>query len=159
MLLTTQHIRLSTGTGKARMADDPGNSSQSATIRRTQCLRAAGEVCILGRWKYFERYSEMRRVPVVRTQSTFGRRDMWGKQGHADPVGSQMIVKSAVAFAGSSLGEPASRAHHPRFYANVRLRSLSPPSSRPFLHSKKQILFQSDSLQLELTQNSAIHFV
>ena len=53
---------------KARMTDDPGNSDQNATIRRTQGLRAAGEVRILGRWKYFERYSEKRRVPVVRTQ-------------------------------------------------------------------------------------------
>jgi hypothetical protein len=56
---------------KARMTDDPGNSSQAATIHRTQGLRAAGEVRILGRWKYFERYSEKGRVPVVSTQSSF----------------------------------------------------------------------------------------
>jgi hypothetical protein len=40
---------------KARMTDDRGNSSQNATIRRTRGLRAAGEVRILGRWKYSER--------------------------------------------------------------------------------------------------------
>ena len=54
---------------KARMTDDPGNSSQNATIRRTQGLRAAGEVRILGRWKYFERHSETGRVPVCSLQS------------------------------------------------------------------------------------------
>src|ERR1017187_10769150 len=107
MLLTTQHIRVSTGTGKARMTNDPGNSSQNATIRRTQGLRAAGEVRILGRWKYFERYSKKGRVPVVRTQSAFGLRSMWGNQNHADPVGSQMFLKLAMAFAGSTLGEQA----------------------------------------------------
>jgi hypothetical protein len=63
---------------KARMTDDPGNSSQAATIHRTQGLRAAGEVRILGRWKYFERYSEAGRVPAVRTQSAFGLRSMGG---------------------------------------------------------------------------------
>jgi hypothetical protein len=68
------------------MTDDPGNSSQNATIRRNQGLRAAGEVLILGRWKYLERYSEKRRVPVVRTQSAFGLRSVWGNQYHADPV-------------------------------------------------------------------------
>ena len=52
----------------ARMTDAPSNSSQNATIRRTQGLRAAGEVRILGRWKYFETYSEKGRVPLVRTQ-------------------------------------------------------------------------------------------
>ena len=108
------------------MTDEPGNFSQNATIRRTQGLRAAGEVRILGRWKYFERYSEMGRVPIVRTQSAFGRRSMWGKQGHADPVGSQMIVKSAVAFARLTLGGQAWTAHHPRFHANVRLCSSCP---------------------------------
>jgi hypothetical protein len=65
---------------KARMTDDPGNSSQAATIRRAQGLRAAGEVRILGRWKYFERYSEKGHVPVMRTQSAFGLRSMWGTQ-------------------------------------------------------------------------------
>jgi hypothetical protein len=105
------------------MTDDPGDSCQNATIRRTQGLRAAGEVRILGRWKYSERYSEKRRVPVVRTQSAFGLRSMWGNQYHADPIGSQMFVKLAVAFARSTLGEQALTAHHPRFYANVRLTS------------------------------------
>jgi hypothetical protein len=57
---------------KAPMTDDPGNSSQKAAPRRTQGLRAAREVRILGRWKYFERYSQAGRVPVVRTQSAFG---------------------------------------------------------------------------------------
>jgi hypothetical protein len=56
---------------KARMTDDPGNSNQAATIRPAQGLRVAGEVRILGRWKYFERYSEKGRVPVVRTPSSF----------------------------------------------------------------------------------------
>ena len=65
---------------KARMTDDPGNSSQAATIRRPQGLRAAGEARILGRLKYFERYSEKGRVPVVRTQSAFGLQSMWGNQ-------------------------------------------------------------------------------
>ena len=60
------------------MTDDPGNSGQNATIRRTQGLRAASEVRSLGRWKYFERYSEKGRVPVVRTQSAFGLRSMGG---------------------------------------------------------------------------------
>jgi len=60
------------------MPDDPINSSQAATIRRAQGLRAAGEMRILGRWKYFERYSETGRVPVVRTQAAFGLRSMWG---------------------------------------------------------------------------------
>jgi len=87
------------------MTDDPGNSGQNVTICRTPGLRAAGEVRILGRWKYFERYSEKRRVPVVRTQSAFGLRSMWGNQNHSDPVGSQMIVKLAVAFARWTLGE------------------------------------------------------
>jgi hypothetical protein len=68
------------------MTGDPGNSSQNATIRRTQGLLAASEVHILGRWKYFERYSEMGRVPIVRTQSAFGLRSMWGNQNQADPV-------------------------------------------------------------------------
>ena len=63
---------------KARMTNDPGNSSQAATIHRTQGLRPAGEVRMLGRWKYFERYSEKGRVPVVRTQSAFGLRSMGG---------------------------------------------------------------------------------
>jgi len=67
---------------KARMTDDPGNSSQNGTIRRNQGLRAAGEVRILGRWKYFERYSAKRRVPVVRTHSAFGLRCMWANQYH-----------------------------------------------------------------------------
>jgi hypothetical protein len=89
------------------MTDDPGNSGQNATIRRAQGLRAAGEVPILGRRKYFERYSEKGRVPVVRTQSAFGLRSMWGNQNHADPVGSQMFVKLAVAFARSTSGEQA----------------------------------------------------
>ena len=40
---------------EARMTDDPGNSSQNAMIHPAQGLRAAGEVCILGRWKYFEK--------------------------------------------------------------------------------------------------------
>ena len=62
----------------ARMTDAPSNSSQTATIHRTQGLRAAGEVRILGRWKYFERYSAAGRVPVVRTQSAFGLRSMGG---------------------------------------------------------------------------------
>ena len=141
------------------MTDGPGNFSQNATIRRTQGLRATGEMRILGCWKYFERYSEKRRVPVVRTQSAFGLRSMWGNQYHADPVGSQMIVKLAVAFAGSTLGEQALTAHHPRFHANVRLCSSCPPSSRPFLQSRKQILFQSDSLRFELTQDFALHCV
>jgi hypothetical protein len=57
---------------KARMTDDAGNCSQNATIHRTQSLQAAGEVRILGCWKYFERYSEKGRVPVVRTRSAFG---------------------------------------------------------------------------------------
>jgi len=65
---------------KVRMTDDPTNSSQAATIRRAQGLRAAGEVRILGRWKYFERYSETGRVPVVRTQSAFGLQSMSGNQ-------------------------------------------------------------------------------
>src|ERR1035441_5586193 len=99
----------------------------------------------------------MGRVPVVRNQSVFGLRSLWGNQHHAHPVGSQMIVKLAVAFARSTLGEQALTAHHPGFHANVRLCSLCPPSSRPFLHSRKQILFQSNSLQLELTQNSALY--
>ena len=60
----------------ARMTDAPSNSSQNATIRRAQGLRAAGEVRILGRWKYFERYSEKGRVPVMRTQSAFGLQSM-----------------------------------------------------------------------------------
>jgi hypothetical protein len=68
------------------MTGDPGNSGQNATIRRAQGLRPAGEVRILGRWKYFERYSEMGCVPIVRTQSAFGLRRMWGNQYHADPV-------------------------------------------------------------------------
>src|ERR1035441_8450751 len=63
---------------KTRMTDDPGNFSQKAAPRRTQGLRAAGEVHILARWKYFERYSEKGRVPVVRTQSAFGLRSMGG---------------------------------------------------------------------------------
>ena len=63
---------------KARMTDDPGNSSQNAAIHRTQGLRAASEVRILGRWKYFERYSEKGRVPIVRTQSPFELQGMWG---------------------------------------------------------------------------------
>ena len=78
MLLTTQPICVSTGPGKAHMTDGPGNFSQNATIRRTQGLRATGEMRILGCWKYFERYSEKRRVPDVRTQSAFGLRSMWG---------------------------------------------------------------------------------
>jgi hypothetical protein len=65
---------------KARMTDDPGNSSQYATIRRTQGLRAAGEARIVGRCKYFERYSEKGRVSVMTTQSAFGLRSMWGNQ-------------------------------------------------------------------------------
>jgi hypothetical protein len=65
---------------KARITDDPGNSSQNATIHRTQGLRAAGEVRILARWNYFGRYSEEGRVLVVRTQSAFGLRSMWGNQ-------------------------------------------------------------------------------
>jgi hypothetical protein len=101
------------------MTDDPGNSSQNATIRRTQDLRAAGEVRILGCWKYFERYSEAGRVPVVRTQSTFGLRSMWGNQHHADPFGSQMFVKLAAAIARSTSGEQTSTAHHPRFHTNI----------------------------------------
>ena len=76
---------------KARMTDDPGNSSQNATIRRTQGLRAAGEVRILGRWKYFERYSEEGRVPVVRTQSSFirasGNSERCNMTGNEDNVG------------------------------------------------------------------------
>jgi hypothetical protein len=159
MLLTTQHICVSTGTGKARMTDDPGNSGQNATIHRAQGLRAAGEVRILGRWKYFDRYSETGRVPVMRTHSAFGLRSMWGNQYHADPVGSQMVVKLAVAFARSALGEQALTAHHPRFYANVRPCSSCPPSSWPFLQSRKQILFRSDSLQFELTKDFALHCV
>src|ERR1039458_1377802 len=66
--------------GKLRMTDAPGNSSQNATLRRAQGLGAADEVRILGRWKYFERYSEKGRVPVVRTQSAFGLQSMWGNQ-------------------------------------------------------------------------------
>jgi hypothetical protein len=112
------------------MTDDPGDSSQNATIRRAQGLRAASEVRILGRRKYFERYSEKRRVPVVRTQSAFGLRSMWGNQYHADPVGSQMFVKLAVAFGGSTLGEQASIAHHLRCYANVRCLDPSPSDSQ-----------------------------
>jgi len=43
---------------------------------------------------------------------------MQGNQYPADPVGSQMIVKLAVAFARSTLGEQALTAHHPRGYMN-----------------------------------------
>jgi hypothetical protein len=43
--------------------------------------RAAGELCILGHLKYFERYSEKGRVPAVRTQSAFGLQGPWGSQG------------------------------------------------------------------------------
>jgi hypothetical protein len=68
------------GRKKARMTDHPANPSQNATIHRTQGLRAAGEVRMLGRWKYFERYSETGRVPVVRTQSAFGFQSMSGNQ-------------------------------------------------------------------------------
>jgi hypothetical protein len=68
------------------MTDDPGDFSQNATIRRTQALRAPSEVRIQDRCKYFERYSEMGRVPTVRTQAAFGLRSRWGNQYHADPV-------------------------------------------------------------------------
>ena len=71
------------------MTDDPGNSGQNATIRRTQGLRAAGEVRILGRWKYFERYSEKGRVPVVRTQSAFALH----KQQTINPMDTQRANK------------------------------------------------------------------
>ena len=94
MLLTTEHIWVSTGTGKARMTDDPGNSSQNATIRRTQGLWAASEVRILGRCKYFERYSEKGRVPVVRTQSAVG---LWSTRGSPIPVRSCCVKNNFCA--------------------------------------------------------------
>jgi hypothetical protein len=76
---------------KARMTDDPGNSGQNATIRRTQGLRAAGEVRILGRWKYFERYSATGGVPVMKTQSSFirasGNSERCKMTGQEDNVG------------------------------------------------------------------------
>jgi hypothetical protein len=71
------------------MTGDPGNSGQNATIRRTRGLRAASEVRILGRWKYFERYSEKGRVPVVRTQSAFALH----KQQTINPMDTQRANK------------------------------------------------------------------
>ena len=103
---------------KARMTDAPGNAGQHATIRCTQGLRAASEVRILGRWKYFDRYSETGRVPAVRTQSAFGLRSIWGNQDHADPAVSRMFVKLGGALGTSTLVEHARTAHHPSFYAS-----------------------------------------
>jgi hypothetical protein len=108
------------------MTDDPGNAGQNATIRRTQGLRAAGEVRILGRWKYFERYSEKGRGLVVRTQSAFGLQGLWGNHNHTDPVGRQMAVELAVEAARPTSAELSWLAHHPRLYAKgTRVSSMS----------------------------------
>jgi hypothetical protein len=102
---------------KARMTDDPGNSSQNATIRRTQGLRAAGEVRILGRWKYFERYSEEGRVPVVRTQSAFRLRSMGGnptsEQRPEGDFGPKNLIADFRSAGPSSLKGPLANSSKP----------------------------------------------
>jgi hypothetical protein len=74
------------------MTDDSGNSSQNGTIRRTEGLRAAAEVRIQGRWKYFERYSEKGRVPVVRTEPAFRIMGVW-RIGKTTNMKNQLVRK------------------------------------------------------------------